>query len=414
MNFTIKQVKAETIYIFSASFIPVALYLPPAILSITIAVFFLFTLFSFIQNPTTINLKNNSLTTPIFLYFIYALGILYSSHFSIAFTDIGRKIPLLLLPLSYLLVGKRFSESASNKVLFSFLLATIFCSIVCYSFAFYNVWINKSFFIKTIDRVYYYFAYIYLTDPVNIDPIYLSMFCNLALIISLKTPLIKSSTLRTIVVFYIAVFIILISSKIGILTLILILICWLLTSMRKIYLAVSLSVALGSLITFSIYKFPFLKDRFTTSLHFDYSQEFGHLWNSTSYRLAIWSCSVETIAASPIWGYGTGDGQVALQETYREKNFIWGLRDSFNPHNQFFATMLDIGIPGLIVLFAMIALPFVSAFKQKDLILIGFVLIVLLAFLTESVLSRQKGIAFITFFYSFLLAGFTKTPDPKG
>ncbi len=389
------------------AFVILGLFLPAGFTSVSVILLFIYSFFIYFLKKE----KGSGtfiLLLPIILLLLFIIGFAYSTEKKIAFELIIRKSSLLLLPLTFLF-KRQVSKNEFNALLFLFLCFCLVCSFVCFGTAIYNIITHKTYIVQTPDRVYYYFAYNFLTDPVDIDPIYLSLFCNLAFIVSLTTPLINKPFIKIAVPLYIAFFIVMISSKIGVITLILTTILWICSRQaRNKFSVIILLICIVLIIPISIYKFPFLKDRFSISFNFDYKQKYGHLWTSTGYRLAIWSSAIETIKESPIFGYGTAGGQKALENTYAKHEFVWGLRDSLNPHNEFFSTLLDVGIPGFCILLLIFALPLIRAMKEGDFLVFSFVMICLLFCLIESILLRQKGIIFFSFFYSFLLQNFTK------
>jgi O-antigen ligase len=89
--------------------------------------------------------------------------------------------------------------------------------------------------------------------------------------------------------------------------------------------------------------------------------------------------------------------------------FNYGTAGLLNAHNQYFETLLDIGYLGLIGLLALIAIGFRKGLKSNNL-LAFFMLVITFAFLTESYLEAQKGIVFITLFWTVL----GSLPKPGG
>src|SRR5690606_11679011 len=116
----------------------------------------------------------------------------------------------------------------------------------------------------------------------------------------------------------------------------------------------------------------------------------GETVNSVAARLAVWSFAAETARAAPITGYGPALGQAAINTTYAESGFFWGVRESLNPHNQFLSTYLDLGIAGLCILVALLIHCLVIGFRSDDLLLLGFTMLIVVFFCFESVLVRQK------------------------
>lgn len=76
---------------------------------------------------------------------------------------------------------------------------------------------------------------------------------------------------------------------------------------------------------------------------------------------------------------------------------------NFNPHNQFLQTGLEIGLLGLAVLLLLLVLVFVRAVRSGDLILTVLTASLVFNCLFESMLQRQSGIVFYTFWICFLI-----------
>jgi len=78
-------------------------------------------------------------------------------------------------------------------------------------------------------------------------------------------------------------------------------------------------------------------------------------------------------------------------------------QSAYNFHNQYLQTFGEIGIFGLLLLFFLLAYPFILSIRNKDYLAVSFLLIVGASFLTESMFERQAGVAFISFFYTLLI-----------
>jgi O-antigen ligase len=76
---------------------------------------------------------------------------------------------------------------------------------------------------------------------------------------------------------------------------------------------------------------------------------------------------------------------------------------AYNFHNQYLQTFGEIGIFGFLLLFFLLASPFILSIRNKDYLAMSFLIIVGASFLTESMLERQAGVAFISFFYTLLI-----------
>ena len=393
--------KSNQAFILVASLVCVSLFLKAGLLSASVILFCLFCLVNRDQQIIPNAKLRKLLLLPILLFALYVCWTVFSYNTTEAWNIIERKIWLLIIPASFLLTKKTESSQNLHIILFVFLIMCLAASFVCYVNSIINIIAHNSFSVHNDDRTYYYFSYYHLTAPINISPIYLSLYCNLGFVVVLKTPFIKNKVLKNILAAYFVVFILLISAKIGIISLILILALYTYnfeSSNLKIRMLIGSGVIIILLIGVS--QFSFLKDRFLTSTKYDYKEQYGHAWNSVTYRLAIWSCSLEAIKRKPLLGAGTGGGQASLEKIYAERGFSWGLQESYNPHNEFLSAMLDLGFLGPVVLLIMLGALLHRAIRVKDILLISFIIIMFLFFLTESILLRQKGIIIFCFMYS--------------
>jgi len=394
---------SNKLFVGGACLVGISLFMKQGVVSVAFILFCVICLVNYKKDWTGQLKDRRLLLLPILLFGLYVIWSFVGGPPTDISSVVMKRATLLLFPVCFLVTGKKISEKEFDWILAAFLAACLVCSVFCYIPAFYNVIVNKSFVVHTVDRDYYYMAYIYLTDPVAIPPIYLSMMANMAVVIAVYTRINIALKWRIFIVIYLSIFVILLSSKIGIVCLVGLIALYVFKVVKQKKLAIVTVLLLVTASVIGVFTVPFLKERFLGSLKFDYSQQYGHLWNSNAYRMAVWSSALETIEENPVVGYGTGRGQAALEDTYRKHNFVRGLEDSLNPHNEFLACMLDLGISGVIALVLMIAVPMVSKMKEGDWLTVQFLIIFLCYCLIEVILNRQKGVVFISFFYSLLL-----------
>jgi O-antigen ligase len=137
----------------------------------------------------------------------------------------------------------------------------------------------------------------------------------------------------------------------------------------------------------------------------------GYHFTGGNIRLAIWKICIEAVNAENAWiiGVGPGDTQTILTKRYIEKNIYPGdeIHEGFlhyNAHNQFLQYYMSLGIIGLGFFIIILGFLVVTIFTKAN-ITAGCISIVFLSFcFTESVMERQKGIVFFTFFSCLLVA----------
>lgn len=115
-----------------------------------------------------------------------------------------------------------------------------------------------------------------------------------------------------------------------------------------------------------------------------------------SFRQQVWSSVFNLIHQSPFLGYGIGDIQEVLNNSYQKKELI-----GLNAHNQYFQLILQHGT----IIFFTLALFVFKLIKQcvlnKKSVLLFSWLIVLFFCLTESILNRQWGVILFAFIVNY-------------
>jgi O-antigen ligase len=336
---------------------------------------------------------------PAMLFFAYLVGMFWSENLKEGWAQVEKRLPLLFLPLSIGLLARRLQPVTVRRLLYIFVAFCAVLAIICYAAAIHNIITHHSFrVVGEKDRVYYYYSYIYLTEIIGISPIYLSLWINFCILILVLIPL-RNRYVNVLAIAYFVVFVFLVGSKMGILFLPLFFVVYLGTLIRnKIVLAGVFAVVVVG--TYGlIQRADFLKERFFASLEYDYTALASRDWNSTSQRLAIWNCTWEAIENQFPWGYGTGNGQQAVEDISRSKGYVRGYEDHYNAHSEFLSTLLDLGLAGLLVLIAMVGVPIIQGFSTSDRLLAFSLMLILFYFLIEVIFARRMGIIFFSLFY---------------
>ena len=120
--------------------------------------------------------------------------------------------------------------------------------------------------------------------------------------------------------------------------------------------------------------------------------------SSTLVRKKTWSTSLKLIEEKWITGYGTGSSKKVLQEQYKKDGYDYMYKKNYNSHNQYLQVLLDHGIFGFLILAFFTFGMLYASLKQKDFIYALFLVIMILNFMTESVLETQSGVIFFAFF----------------
>ncbi len=203
--------------------------------------------------------------------------------------------------------------------------------------------------------------------------------------------------------FFIFVMIYLLSSKAGLLALLMV--C---TAIMATYIFRKFSFAklIGALVIIGSLSILFFSNtRMVSTTHtIAHSQNKNtDTGESTQSRILVWQVSAELIQENWILGTSPGDASDILVEAYHNKGYSQAEYKKLNCHNQFLETFLMQGIVGLLLLIAVFVAPMLHL-KFRNINLFSFFLFVCgFNFLFESMLEKQSGIIFFVFFYIFFI-----------
>lgn len=126
--------------------------------------------------------------------------------------------------------------------------------------------------------------------------------------------------------------------------------------------------------------------------------------DTSDARYLIFGSSLKGISQSLPWGVGIGDKNDVLAKIYEETGEDYAIQAQYNSHNIYLDAMLTMGIPGLLLLLAALAVPTVMACRRRDFILMSLIFSFAFSGLFEAILNRQMGIMFVGLFWMVLLA----------
>lgn len=134
----------------------------------------------------------------------------------------------------------------------------------------------------------------------------------------------------------------------------------------------------------------------------------GDFMNSSEPRIYTWRAAWMAISDQYLWGYGIGDGKLALQDALRELQYGLGYANEFNAHNQYLETWLAAGIlPVIAMITFFISLLFIRG--KRHLFAVTFAIVAGINFAFESMLVRNIGV--FPFVYWILMIFMTKQDD---
>ena len=315
-----------------------------------------------------------------------------SDHWS----HLETKLSLLLLPVIFL-IDVNTNKDFINKLAKVFLIGCCISITICLIKASYNSFIlelDNSFYYKNIS-IFHHPSYFTMYINFGIGLLYLNLISN--------TPFFNiQKKLLWLMIITFTLFIVLVSSRTGWISNFIIHSLFIIILIRKkffkqkhILYVISVLIVIGGLVNFS----PSLKNRFIEIInHTIYADQQSDYPSSTSTRIKAWESASELIKDHWAFGLGTGKGAVELNEIYNSKKYFSLTKKNTNTHNQYLQYLLDHGIIGLIFLLFFTLIMFIKSYKSKDFMYTLFIGLIIINFMTESVLETQSGVIFFAFF----------------
>jgi O-antigen ligase len=242
---------------------------------------------------------------------------------------------------------------------------------------------------------------------------YFAMFLNFAIALLLIRIWISSSItprwekrVIPVIVFLFTMVVVLLSSKMGMLTLGILYLCFSIVMLIKRAPIRITVVPLASLVFMLILIFasPATLERWITTTRTVESMEQlrTDTDESTGERIHVWRSSWNVIKDHPWVGVGTGDVKDALLNEYAKQGITYAVSRNLDAHNQYLQTTISLGISGILALLAMIVLPGLAAWKREDYLYLSFLFLFGMNMLVESMFENQAGVVFYAFFNALL------------
>ena len=168
---------------------------------------------------------------------------------------------------------------------------------------------------------------------------------------------------------------------------------------RKLIL---ISASLSALLILAVLSEPAFRERYINDLKTDLLKKQNGETTGDS-RLARWSASVELIDKAPLIGHGSGSEIGLLQTSFFNRKMYSSYLNKLNTHNQYLSFLIKSGAIGLLIYLLTLAYGFKNCFIQKDLLFFTFLALTGIVSISENLLDVDKGIFFYAFFFSFFI-----------
>ena len=341
---------------------------------------------------------DKKLLFPLLFYGLMVVSLLWTSDLKNSLRGLERQLAMVLVPLAFITMPV-LTIQTRNRILYWFALSLALLAI------FFVIW-AAAIFESGSTEVFFYHA---LVAPLDLNAIYVSVFVSLSILFLLFKQ--KRSPQSLITLGVLSIFLLLLASKIIIVaTAILGFLGMLNTFKRATILKILpfLILCLGLLVFTSN---P-IKKRFQREINSSnisetiQNEEFNKVydWTGTTIRLFQARIFTELLIEEPIlWkGYGINNSKDKIVEKQKQYN-LWQGYHTYNFHNQYIQAFAELGIFGLICLFLLLRALLKRYLETKDSLLLFLFFIMLVVFITESYLWRQRGLYHFLVLYCLFL-----------
>ncbi|OFY18241.1 MAG: hypothetical protein A2W98_08055 [Bacteroidetes bacterium GWF2_33_38] len=346
--------------------------------------------------------KNEGLILSIIFFFIHLIWLISTQNMKSGLFDIQVKLSLLVFPFLATTVSFNKNQLNRNFVFLFFIFGNFIAQLVSIANVLYEKYIlgnEVSFFYNDIS--------LFLHPSYSALYIIISIILGIYLFTTINRRLVKFFLI--IYILSSVIFVFLLSSKSGILSLFVIMFIgiallfaklnikkWIkFTTIFTICLLLVSSFFINSRLKHSM---SVLKENITNNFLLNPNK----YSDSNADRIYIWKSSIELIEQNWLSGVGTGDVKDELLNQYQKNNLTDAYNKKLNAHNQYLETFIGFGLFGFLILFSLFVIPLFYAIKKSNYVLTSFLIIVAFNFLFESMLNTQAGVVFFAFFYNFL------------
>jgi O-antigen ligase len=343
----------------------------------------------------------------VILFVFYLVSFFYSENDEVGAEKIVLKSCYLYFPLIFTLT--KWDKEKLLRVLNFYIIGCIIHVLISYLEAFIQSGYSFDIFQFTYTRLSF-----------NLHPSYSALLINIALVFvivlilfkdlkSLKKAFLVKSIL--IIILFIP-FILLLSSKSGIFSLLLIIITtcvFVLFKLRNVRFKIGFFITLSFVILIAflsgnkVAKRKYVEFEKIITSKSDIPRSKVNFISSSHIRLVLWENSFLAFKNSPLFGYGVGDGKDALQKQLKESGEEYVYKLKHNSHNQFLETGLKIGFFGTL-LFIVALCSIVFGFKDFNYFSFLIFLVLFFNLFVESMMEKQVGSILIVWLLCLLFS----------
>lgn len=369
------------------------------------------------------------------LFLMFALSIVWSIDADKSLKSLPKVVGLVLIPLLFMFL-KPFTKEQVQKIIKYYSFATVLYVL------FYLTKALIRFILSGNLEVFFYHELV--TEPVN--AIHVSVYVAVAFFYFFNR--LSKTKVEIFICFLLFTFLLLLSSKIILVVfLALVLVNYFYVFRKAMNLKKSLFFVVAAFLVFFLF-FGKIKDRFNEEFQSNLIENIDagnfnrnmqgvnvisakEAWTNEkftpndyfpgiAFRVLQIRFFCELLSEEPIFwkGFGLNTAQEKIKEKAIQYNLFLGNEEeegyqSKNFHNQYIQIFAETGVFGLLILLIALFFNGKKTIQSKDFVQISFAVLMISLFLTESFLSRQRGVMFFTLFYCLFNALNYIAPETK-
>ena len=419
------------------SFVPFILLIATIPLSLGINnVFLILFAFSVVVKFQTNQFKfQHRLFLLIALFLLFALSIFWSIDVVKSLNSLPKFLGLVLVPLLFML-QKPFTKEQVQKIIYYYSYTMVLYVL------FYLIKATIRYFISGNSQVFFYHELV--TEPVN--AIHVSVFVAVAFFYFFNR--MAKTTIEIVICFLLFGFLLLLSSKNILIVFSALVGVNFYIVFRKKTQKKPLAIIVSAILILFVLFFGKIKERFNEEFQsnlvenidagsFNRNMQGVHVisikeaWTNkkftpndyfpgTAFRVLQIRIFCELLSEEPIlWkGFGLNAAQKKIEGKAIQYNLFLGNEQeegyqSRNFHNQYIQIFAETGVFGLLILLIILFFNGKKTIQSKDFTQIVFAVLMISLFLTESFLSRQRGVMFFALFFCLFNSINRNAPETK-
>ena len=345
------------------------------------------------------------------LFLIQFLGLINTQDFTRAFYLIRLNASIFVLPLLFATYQSSLLLKNYKNILKALIAGCFTVSIISIVIAFIN-------YFKTGDAEMFFYnqLVLYFYHPgflsIQMSLCLIALLLDLSGIYPLFNPA-KFKFTKIILILWFILFIALLSSKIGLIVLLLIILATVTYSIYKIK-SIVIRVAiflLPFLVIVLILKTDIYERVNRAVVSMTTTENLNQNVESTALRITAIKTTTELIKNNWMVGVGTGDVWGDLRRYYFVEGKSGCLDEKVIPHNQYLNSFAKHGVIGISLLLILLFYPLLKSFQQKHWIGFLFMILIIMNCGVEDVFEVQNGVVFTSFFYSYFFLLLPKTNE---